>query len=340
MSHGLALLRILSDGRFHSGEDLGGALGIGRAAVWKCLQGLRAAGIEIQSVPGRGYRLVEALELLSEETIVAALPATVRPRLAAFELHYEIDSTNSALLRRAAALPTGTVCLAERQSAGRGRRGRSWVSPCARNLYLSLLWRFPRGPDALAGLALIVGLAVLRGLEDAGVREAGVKWPNDIVWRGAKLAGALIELSGESGGASCVVIGIGVNVDMPRAAAGDATGQCLIGQRWVDARSAAGARVSRNQLAALMLSRLCAALDRFQAGGLAAFMDEWRTCDVLYGQAVMVEDVGGGSRHGIARGVDAGGALLVEENGVCSAYHSGDVSVRAQSAPSPSGART
>lgn len=330
MSHGLALLRILSDARFHSGEDLGSALGIGRAAVWKCLQGLRAAGIEIQSVPGRGYCLAEALELLSEEAIIAALPAETRSRLAAFELHYEIDSTNSALLRRAAALPTGTVCLAEMQQAGRGRRGRDWVSPCARNLYLSLLWRFPRGPDALAGLGLVVGLAVLRGLEDAGVSGAGVKWPNDIVWRGAKLAGALIELSGESGGASCVVIGVGINVDMPRAVVGD-----TIGQRWADVRTAADARVSRNRLAALVLHRLCQVLDRFQAGGLAAFMDEWRVRDVLCGQAVAVEDAGE-RKHGTARGVDAGGALLVEENGVLKAYHSGDVSVRAHPAPSPS----
>jgi BirA family biotin operon repressor/biotin-[acetyl-CoA-carboxylase] ligase len=331
MSHGLALLRILSDGRFHSGEDLGSALGVGRAAVWKCLQGLRAGGMEIQSVPGRGYRLASALEPLSEETILGALPASVRARLGGLELHYELDSTNSALLRRAAALPPGTVCLAEMQHAGRGRRGRNWVSPCARNLYLSLLWRFPRGPDALAGLALVVGLAALRALEDEGVRGAAVKWPNDIVWQGAKLAGALIELSGESGGSSCVVIGIGINVDMPGVAAGNTMDDAIavaIGQRWTDARTAAGAPVSRNRLAAGVLHRLCSALDRFQAGGLVAFMDEWRARDALRDRAVTVELESGG-RHGIARGVDAGGALLVEENGVLRAYHSGDVSVRA-----------
>ena len=161
MSHGLALLRILSDGRFHSGEDLGSALGVGRAAVWKCLQGLRAGGMEIQSVPGRGYRLAAALEPLSEETIRAALPEPTRMRLAAIELHDEIDSTNSTLLRRAAALSSGTVCLAEMQHAGRGRRGRHWVSRaqslsfaavalsarprCARRQHWSSGWRRSAG---------------------------------------------------------------------------------------------------------------------------------------------------------------------------------------------------
>lgn len=330
MSHGLELLRILADGRFHSGEDLGRSLGVGRAAVWKCLHGLREAGMEIHSVPGRGYRLAEPLELLSSAEIARALPPAAQARLGPIELHYEIDSTNSELLRRAAALPSGAVCLAEAQRAGRGRQGRRWVSPCARNLYLSLLWRFPRGPDALAGLALAVGLAVLRALEDAGVRGAGVKWPNDIVWRGAKLAGALIELSGESGGASCAVIGVGVNVAMPRALAGAA-----IDQPWVDAVTAAGAAVSRNRLAAGVLQRLCETLSRFEQGGFGAFMEEWRSRDALYGRSVSVHGVFGGratEAHGTARGVDAGGALLVERRGEVRRYLSGDVSVRARRA--------
>lgn len=324
MSHGQELLRILSDGRFHSGEALGKSLGVGRAAVWKCLHGLREAGLQIHSVPGRGYRLGEALELLSAETIQRALPPATRARLGPLALHYEIDSTNSELLRGAGSLPSGAVCLAEAQRAGRGRHGRRWVSPCARNLYLSLLWRFPRGPDALAGLALTVGLAVLRALEDVGVRGAAVKWPNDVIWRGAKLAGALIELSGESGGASCVVIGVGINVAMPRALAEDA-----IGQAWVDAATAAGNPVSRNRLAAAVLYRLVETLERFESGGLAAFMEEWRGRDALYGRTVAILDARGDEVTGIARGIDAGGALLVEHrDGELRRYLSGDVSVR------------
>lgn len=333
MSHGPELLRILSDGRFHSGEALGGSLGIGRAAVWKCLRGLRETGVEVDSVPGRGYRLAEPLELLSEQDILRALPASARARLGPLDLRFELDSTNSELLRRAATLPSGAVCLAEAQRAGRGRQGRRWLSPCARNLYLSLLWRFPRGPDALAGLALVVGLAVLRALEDVGVRGAGVKWPNDVVWRGAKLAGALIELSGESGGASCVVIGAGINVSMPHALA-----RGEIDQPWADAVTASGGAVSRNRLAACVLHRLCEALPRFEAGGLGVFMDEWRSRDALDGLPVTVHGVFAGrdgEERGTARGVDAGGALLVEHRGELRRYLSGDVSVRAAAGAAP-----
>lgn len=138
-------------------------------------------------------------------------------------------------------LPSGAVCLAESQRAGRGRRGRDWLSPCARNLYLSMLWRFPHGPETLGGLALAVGLAVRAALEDAGVPGVTLKWPNDALYRGSKLAGALIELSGEAGGASCVVVGVGINVSMPRERA------AAIAQPWTDASRAAGKTISRNR---------------------------------------------------------------------------------------------
>lgn len=323
MPQGPELLRILSDGRFHSGEALGKALGIGRAAVWKRLSALRASGFEVNSVPGRGYCLAESIELLDPEVIMGGLDAGVRAGLGPVEVHHELDSTNSELLRRAAALPSGAVCLAEAQSAGRGRRGRVWHSPCARNLYLSLLWRFPRGPEALAGLALVVGLAVRAALEDAGVRGGAVKWPNDVLHQGAKLAGALIELSGEAGGASCVIIGIGINVSMPQA-----LGTGVIDQTWTDATRAAGAPVSRNRLAAALLNRLYQKLLRFGERGLEPFLDEWRLHDALAGRPVTVQGVN--VVHGIARGVDADGAFLMEdETGSVSRWLSGDVSVRA-----------
>ncbi|MDX9741337.1 MAG: bifunctional biotin--[acetyl-CoA-carboxylase] ligase/biotin operon repressor BirA [Gammaproteobacteria bacterium] len=329
MPHGPELLRILSDGRFHSGEALGKALGVGRAAVWKRIRALRAAGLDLDSVPGRGYRLAEPLELLDPEIVAAALDASVRAGLGPLEVHHEVDSTNSELLRRAAVLPSGAVCLAESQRAGRGRRGRVWHSPCARNLYLSLLWRFSRGPEALGGLALVVGLAVRAALEDAGVPGVAVKWPNDVLHQGAKLAGALIELSGEAGGASCVIIGVGINVSMPQA-----LGSAAITQAWTDAERAAGAPVSRNRLAAAVLGRLSAALALFGEQGLEPFLDEWRAHDALAGRPVVVQ--GMEIVHGIARGVDVDGALLMEdEAGVVSRWLSGDVSVRAEGEAKP-----
>jgi BirA family biotin operon repressor/biotin-[acetyl-CoA-carboxylase] ligase len=329
MPHSPELLRILSDGRFHSGEALGKALGVGRAAVWKRLRALRAAGLEVNSVPGRGYRLAEPLELLDAELILGGLDASVRAGLGPLDVRHELDSTNSELLRRAAALPSGAVCLAETQSAGRGRRGRVWHSPCARNLYLSLLWRFARGPEALAGLALVVGLAVRAALEGVGVRGATVKWPNDVLYKDAKLAGALIELSGEAGGASCVVIGVGINVSMP-----ESPGAGTITQAWTDATRAAGKPVSRNELAAAVLNRLYRALARFGEQGLEPFRDEWRQHDALAGRPVTVQ--GMHIVHGIARGIDADGAfLLADESGAVTRWLSGDVSVRTRQRAGP-----
>jgi BirA family biotin operon repressor/biotin-[acetyl-CoA-carboxylase] ligase len=321
MPHGHELLRLLSDGRFYSGERLGDSLGMSRAGVWKQLRNLRARGIDIHSVPGKGYRLAGPLELLDAEAIAAALPKATQRRLGCLEIHYEIDSTNSEWLRRAAQLPDGAVCLAETQRAGRGRLSRRWVAACGRSLCLSLLWRFGRGPDALGGLGLVVGLAVLRAVDDMGVKDAGLKWPNDVLWRDAKLAGSLIELSGESGGAACAVIGVGANIDLPEAAGRG------IDQPWTDLARARGRKVSRNRFASRLIHRLIEALARFDRDGFGAFAEEWRRRDLLYGREIAVHTLAG-VETGTARGVDGGGALLVEAGGRVGRYFAGDVSVR------------
>jgi len=322
MSHELELLRLLADGRFYSGERLGDSLGITRAGVWKNLRHLRERGVEIHSVPGRGYRLAGPLELLDADAIRAGLPVTTRPRIPRIEIHDEIDSTNTECLRRAAGLASGTVCLAESQSAGRGRLSRRWVSAYARNVCLSLLWRFGRGPDALTGLGLAVGVAVLRAIDDIGATGVGLKWPNDLYWRGVKLAGNLIELSGESGGAACAVIGVGINVDMTGTAARS------IDQPWTDLKTVRGVTVSRNRLVGSVIHHLVEALTRFEKAGLEAFVAEWTARDVLLGQPVLIRTPAG-EETGTACGIDAGGALLVETGGRLRHYLSGDVSVRA-----------
>jgi BirA family biotin operon repressor/biotin-[acetyl-CoA-carboxylase] ligase len=319
-SNSLQLLRILADGRFHSGERLGGALGVSRSGVWKNLRRLRADGVEIHSVRGKGYRLAGPIELLDAEAIRAAVAETSRPLVPRIETHYELDSTNSEWLRRAAELPAGAVCLAEVQRAGRGRLNRRWVAPCGSGLCLSMLWRFSRGPDALIGLGLVVGLAVLRALDQMNVPDAGLKWPNDIVCRGAKLAGSLIELSGESGGNACAVVGVGINVTMPRAAGR------TIDQPWIDLSGLCG-KVSRNRLAGGVIHHLVQALARFDDKGLGAFIEEWRSRDALAGRPVSIRTMAG-EDQGVARGIDASGALLVEAGGEVRRYFAGDVSVR------------
>ena len=188
------LLRAIADGEFHSGEELARLLGVSRTAVWKQLQKIQAqTGLELESVKGRGYRLAQPLELLDSDRVLAGLAAPVRNLLAQFEVYEEIDSTNRlALLRALESGCRGHVIVAERQTAGRGRRGRQWISPFGRNIYCSTIWEFDGGAAALEGLSLAVGVAVASALTDVGVRGVGLKWPNDVVGGGRKLAGILL----------------------------------------------------------------------------------------------------------------------------------------------------
>jgi BirA family biotin operon repressor/biotin-[acetyl-CoA-carboxylase] ligase len=317
------LLQLLSDGEYHSGEALGQALGVSRMAVWKHVKALREAGVELEAVHGKGYRLPAAIELLDRELIhLAAAPAT-RAGLDSIEVLLDIDSTNNHLRARALQdAPAGSVCLAERQRGGRGRRGRAWVSPFAANLYFSLLWRIPDGAMALGGLSLVTGIAVMRGLRSFGIEAAGLKWPNDILVDNAKLAGILIDIVGESTGPCAVVIGIGVNVCMPRTAAAG------IDQPWTDLSTLTGRQdISRNRLAACLLDQLLPAVAEFEMQGLQPFMTEWQHYDMVHGRPVDLQ-LPNGVISGTACGIDAGGALLVETASGRRRFTSGEVSVR------------
>jgi BirA family biotin operon repressor/biotin-[acetyl-CoA-carboxylase] ligase len=316
------LLGLLADGGFHSGEALGSALDLSRAGVWKLAQGVKDLGVDLLAVPGRGYRLGNAFEPLDSERIVAGLTAEERRRLAGIEVLPTVDSTNRALAVRAAAgAPSGTACLAEHQSGGRGRRGRAWVSPYGANLYLSLLWRFQLAPAALGPLSVAVGVMVNEALADLGAAGVGLKWPNDVLWRGRKLAGVLIEVAGEATGPAQVVIGVGVNAHMPPAA-GEG-----IEQPWVDLRTVLGRPVDRNLLAARVLARLAAGLERFSREGFAPFREAWDRLDLACGRPVTVV-TGDGSVAGRCLGLDDSGALLVETGGRAGRFLSGEVSLR------------
>lgn len=322
MSLRFEILKTLGDGQFHSGAQLGTALGVSRTAVWKHLQALEELGLDIFAVPGKGYRLAQPLELLQPDTVVNALTADSRALLSGLEIHPHLASTNSHLGSKAGAhLPSGYACLSEYQSAGRGRRGRAWVSPFAANVYLSLLWRFTMSPASLSGLGLVSGVAVARALRQAGLRDLGLKWPNDVMWNGRKLAGTLLEMSGESYGPLCVVIGIGLNIRMP-APAGE-----HIDQAWVDLETALSKPVSRNAMAGLLLHHLLLALHRFQTTGLAPFIDEWRQWDIVTGKTIRLQ-LPNETLTGIAKGVDRNGALLLQSSGIISSHMAGEVSVR------------
>jgi BirA family biotin operon repressor/biotin-[acetyl-CoA-carboxylase] ligase len=322
MNSAPALLGLLSDRETVSGTELARRLGISRAAVWKQIEALRAAGVAIDTCASRGYRLARALDPLDATAIRNALSTAARKRLGALETHWKLDSTSSELGRRAADMRDCSFIFAEMQTAGRGRRGRDWLSPPAGNLYFSCLKRFEGGYAALSGLSLAVGVAVLRALEDSGVRGAKLKWPNDLVVENAKLAGILIELGGEFLGPCQAVIGIGLNVHLPTPV------RAAINQPVIDLDALSkGVPPRRSALAAALIERLCEALEIFAERGFAAFADEYARYDALSGHALHVHDPSG-AFDGVGAGVDARGALRVRTRGGMRTLDSAEVSVR------------
>ncbi len=313
------ILRLLADGRFHSGEQMAQATGVSRAAIWKALQELRTLGIEVHAVSGRGYALARPLELFEPSAILQHLSESSRAALARFDVHHSVDSTNACLLRQTDD-HVATACVAEHQSAGRGRRGRHWVSPFGGNIYLSLRWRFDEGMGRLAGLSLAVAVAAIRALREFEVQDIALKWPNDIYWQGRKLGGILLEIAGESAGPCVVVMGIGVNMAMPAASGKD------IDQPWVDLVSIREG-ISRNELAGRLLHHLLDALSAFRQSGMSSFEQEWCAADMLFGREVVLSQPGTDIR-GIGRGIAHDGALLLEVAGQVQRYTYGEVSPR------------
>lgn len=310
----------LADGEVHSGEQLAQQLGISRSAVWKQVRRLESLGLEVLGAPGRGYHLSAPLDLLDEARIRELLSPECAQRLTALSVLDEVDSTNTWLMQQASEFPA--ACLAERQTAGRGRRGRPWVSPYAANLYLSLGWQFDDLPPGFTALAMVAGIAVAQALRRLGVTGAGIKWPNDLYASGKKLAGILVDLQGEGAARVRAVIGVGLNIRMPR----DATKS--IDQPWTDlATETAGRAPARNALAAAILTTLLPALDRFASQGFKAFADEWRALDLVTGRAVELHQHAGVVR-GTASGVDDDGALLLRTAAGIRRYVSGDLSLR------------
>lgn len=316
------VLDLLADGQFHSGESLGASIGVSRGAIWKQIAALQALGLDVFRVPGRGYRLARPMERLDGSAIRDRIWPATRSCLAELVLFDTIDSTNSRLLARRDPPDAVVACIAEHQSAGRGRRGRQWVSPFGANLYLSLSWPFASLPPDFPALGLAAGVAARRALCDIGIEDIWLKWPNDLYSGNAKLGGILLEMRGEPPGACRVVAGIGINIDMPRDAA------VVIDQPWTNLSELVEGDVSRSALAAALLNRWIEALAAFEREGFAGFMNEWRQADMLAGRDVEVFD----ARErltGRVRGVAHDGALELETGGVLRRVVAGDASLRA-----------
>jgi BirA family transcriptional regulator, biotin operon repressor / biotin---[acetyl-CoA-carboxylase] ligase len=312
-------LRRLADGRFHSGEDVARSLGRSRATLSEALKRVPELGVEIFSVRGKGYRLAEPIEFLDSSLVSQGLAGS-RIRLQVVD---EIESTSTRLLELAAAgAASGTCLAAEWQSAGRGRRGRSWVSSLGGSLTFSLLWRFDRGAGHLGGLSLAVGVAVARALTACGVQRVQVKWPNDVVIDLRKIAGVLVETSGEMQGPSVAVVGVGVNYKLAERVI-DA-----IDQPVTDVAHCAAALPSRSALLAALLSQLSAALEDFERRGFAGVRDAWRELHSYQGRRVRVVAPREAPFDAEVTDVGPDGALIVSADGRTLALSSAEISLR------------
>ena len=318
------ILDILKDGEFHSGETLGEKVGCSRTAVWKHLQTLEAMGLLIETTKGTGYRIVGGVDLLDGQAITGALAVAAKPHLSNINIFQTIDSTNTYARELAEKNSvSGLVILAEQQTGGRGRRGKSWVSPFAANIYLSIVWDFEQGAEALEGLSLAVGVAVRRALIAHGVQGVKLKWPNDIYVEQKKLGGILLEMIGDPAGHCSVVIGVGLNVSMPVSQAS------AIDQDWTDVATELQDKLpARNKLAAELISEILPLLGTFQEQGFAAYRDEWQAADAFYGQPAVISTPKQ-STAGIVKGVGINGALRLElDSGNIESFIGGELSLR------------
>lgn len=317
-----AVLRVLADGEFHSGQALAVRFACSRASIHNALREAEVLGLDLYRVRGRGYRLPQPPEWLDAAAIRAELAGDAP--IFNLELLDCADSSNSLLMRRVGqGAPSGTVLAVEWQTAGRGRLGRRWHSGFGNGLTFSLLWRFDGGLSALSGLSLAVGVALIRAIRRLSVGGAYLKWPNDVLdGQGRKLAGILIEAQGDMLGPSAVVIGIGMNVSLPDRLRGQ------LDQPASSLAELAGGVPGRNRLLAAVLRELAAVLREFARHGFAGLREEWEAAHLAQHQPVCLLAADGTETCGTARGVDASGALRLETAHGELRVHAGEISLR------------
>ena len=314
------LLRLLSDGEFHSSDEICEELGLSYEQLSEALDALVLAGQEIERNGRAGCRLRTPFSPLEHAHIERCLGASAT----AFTLEIvdQTGSTNEDLLLRARqGASHGLVRVAEIQTAGRGRRQRKWFSAPGGTLTFSLLWNFAAGSSALSGLSLAVGVSIVRSLEALELKGVQLKWPNDILWRQRKLGGILIETTAATSNATSVVIGIGLNLRLPK------TLVERIDQPAGDLESA-GLRIGRNELLARLLRDLNDVLTEFSQGGFAALRDQWKRLHAHQDKMVTIELSDGARLTGKATGVDENGALLVLTALGERTVYSGELSLR------------
>lgn len=316
------ILRLLSDGQFHSGVQLAEIIGVSRTTISNRIAQWQERGVQIDSVTGKGYRLQMPIQWLDRQAILDYIPTNLSRYIQSFTVPAQVSSTNDIVADLLATHhQSGVVCVAEMQLSGRGRRGRDWLSPPAGNFYGSVGWVFKDGFSVVEGLSLAVGVAVINALTSVGASELQLKWPNDILWRGQKLGGVLIEMTGEVGGPCQVVVGVGINLQLSEKIKQE------ILQPVVDLKSICAAPVDRQQLTAAIISQLIALLADYSNTGFAAWHQQWLSYDAFANQQVTILGLQS-PIEGVAKGVDERGALLIQTVNDLVCIHGGEVSLR------------
>ncbi len=323
MSPQLEVLRRLAGGDFLPVASLARELGVDLPSIDEAIKALRARGLGVESLADGRVGVRPRIEVLDRDAVLARLGPRSRPSLAALDVLFEVGSTNQHLLdvARGGAVSRPRACLAEVQTAGRGRGGRPFFSMPGGNVLLSLLWPVAVPPTDLPGLSPALAVAVARALEMEGVDGLGLKWPNDVLVGERKVCGILLELGQDRRERSVLVAGIGINVRLDERAARS------IDQPWTDLHRALGRTPSRNRVAARVIDRVVDAVQRYLEEGFGPFRREYRARDLLEGRELRIVQAGGELR-GTGRGLDERGALIVEAGGRRSAILSGEVSVR------------
>jgi len=316
------ILKLLTDGKFHSGEAIAQHFNVSRTTVWNALQDAETLGIEIFSVRGRGYKLPQAVTLLDEPAILSAIGE--QRAWFKLEVHDHLESTNTYLMKKISSGQAHATCVvANLQTKGRGRRGRNWQAGLGASLTFSLLWRFQCGASALSGLSLAVGVALIRTLHSLGIAQAQLKWPNDVLIGREKLAGILIELQGDMEGPSTAVIGVGINLNLPAGI------KQQIDQPVIDLSTVSAQAINPNELLGILLKHLAEVLSNFEQHGFANVRDEWIKHHAYHQQAVKMLHPDGRETLGTVVDVAEDGILLVKTALGVQRFSSGEISLRA-----------
>ena len=319
------VLSILSDGKFHSGEAIAKNFNVSRVSIWQVIAEAEKLGIEIFSVRGKGYSLSQSVQFLDEGKVKQSIGEIASWfNIKVFDI---LDSTNNFLMQEA---PNGyphASCVATNiQTSGKGRRGRQWQSSLGENLTFSFLWRFTKGTSALSGLSLAVGVSLIRSLKKINLKEALLKWPNDILVKDdeayKKLAGILIEVQGDTDGQSAAIIGVGINLKLSK------NQLAKIDQPAIGISQCIEDEIDPNKLLGIIIKDLTEVLAQFELNSFESFKDEWQSYDAFHDQSISISSSDGGMISGKEHGVNNTGALEVITEGGIKTFSSGEVSIR------------